>query len=393
MHMKLGANITMRSKKSIAISLLLAGAFFSGIYYFAGKDAVRVEVPQKGNDIVSSDNNEQNSSGVARIGYFHGGRTHLFYRAYINGYFENEGIDARLITKSLDSEDLIEVPKKHEEFEEKQDEVSFLGRMTGVEIIREIEKGNLDGGVVGESSFLSLISKDSPIVAVAMLGHDEKEYPAHAFLLRKGLVIKSPEDLKGRTFVSRYSGPFDRTMVREFVESEGISIDDVTIIDDMKDRELLEAFKKGKVDGGYYHFHWVKKFVNEDDVAYVYRKLDWVNPESSLALLVFHRDYIKNNPKDVQRIVNAYAKRVQYEKNLSLKERKIPKGFGLQMVDYDSIKGMNIPQYDFPPTLREDLLHQVQDILFKHKEIDKKITIENYLDYSFVEEAMKNINK
>lgn len=387
------ANQTMHSKKFILIPLVFAAAFFFGSQYLAEKEAVRVEVSQKENDADFRRNNAEKESGVVRIGYFHGGRTHLLYRAYINGYFENESVDARLITKSLDSEDLIEVPKKHEEFEQKQDEVSFLGRMTGVEIIREIEKGNLEGGVVGESSFLASISNDSPIVAVAMLGHDEKEYPAHAFLMRKGLVIKSPEDLKGLTFVSRYSGPFDRTMVREFVESEGISIDDVTIIDDMKDRELLEAFKNGKVDGGYYHFHWIKKFVNEDDVAYVYRKLDWVDPESSLALLIFHEDYIKNNPKDVQRIVNAYVKRVKYEKNLSLKERKIPKGFGLQMVDYDSIKGMNIPQYDFPPKLREDLLHQVQDILFKHKEIAKKISIENYFDHSFVEEAMKSINK
>lgn len=384
----------MNNKKAIVIPLVFAALLFFGMQQFSAHEAaVKGGVPQKVSDADVGVNNMGEEGGVVRIGYFHGGRTHLLYRAYINDYFEKEGVDVRFVTKALDSDDLVEVPKGYGEFEEMQNDSSFLGRMTGVEIIQEIEKGNLEGGMVGESSFLSSISNDSPIVAVAMLGHDEKEYPAHAFLLRKGLVIKSPEDLKGLTFVSRYSGPFDRTMVREFIESEGISTDDVTIIDDMKDWELLKAFENGKVDGGYYHFHWIKKFVNEDDVAYVYRKLDWVNPESSLALLVFHEEYVKNNPKDVQRIVNAYTKRVEYEKNLSLVERKIPKGFGLQMVDYDSIRGMNIPQYDLPPKLREDLLRQVQDILFKHKEIAKKVSIENYLDYSFVEEAMKNINK
>ena len=91
--------------------------------------------------------------------------------------------------------------------------------------------------------------------------------------------------------------------------------------------------------------------------------------------------------------LKAKLKRVKYEKDLSETEREKPKGFGLQMVDYNNIQGMNIPQYDFPPKVRSDLLHQIQDILFKHGEIDGKSDIENYLDLSFVEEAMKNINK
>lgn len=393
-------NVFIMTKAVISTIVIFFAVFGFGAYYFShvhdsGKNSGIEETGDLVEIKASSRLEEARRSekGVARIGYFHGGRTHLLYRAYIHDYFGKEGIDVKLITKELFNDALSEVPKSHEEFEKKSEDSSFFGRMTGIEIIKEIEKGNLDGGTVGEASFIASIHNNSPIVAVAMLGHDEKDYPAHAFLLRNGVEVKSPDDLKGKTFVSRYSGPFDRTMVREFIESEGLKITDVNLVEDVMDDELSEGFKNGKVDGGYYHFHWIKKFVNEDKTAYVYRKLDWVNPESSLALLIFHKDYIKNNRDTVQKIVDAYAKRVKYEKDLSETEREKPKGFGLQMVDYNNIQGMNIPQYDFPPKVRSDLLHQIQDILFKHGEIDGKSDIENYLDLSFVEEAMKNINK
>lgn len=340
---------------------------------------------------VDSANIEQ--EGSVRIGYFHGGRTHLFFRAYINDYFEKENVGVRLFTKALYKDGISEVPKDYLGFKNIQQEEDSFGRMTGIEIVEEIEKGNLDGGTIGEASFVTSINNGSPIVAVATLGHDEKGAPAHAFLLRKGLTVKTPDDLKGKTFISRYSGPLDRVMVREFLESNGLRVDDVNIVDDVMDDELSEGFEKGAVDGGYYHFHWIKKFVNKDDVAYVYRKLDWVDPESSMALLVFHREYIEKNYEKVQKIVDAYVKRIDYEKKLSLEERRQPKEFGLQMVDYDSIEGMNIPQYSLPPKLNLDLLIQVQDLLLKYGEVNKRINIEDYLDHGFVDKAMKTLDK
>lgn len=366
-------------QKIILIFIILA-SIFGGllVFYPQNKERDNVSLSEK-------------KEATARIGYFHGGRTHLLYRAYINDYFENEGVDVKFITKALHNDDLFEVPKNHSEFEEKNDDTPFFGRMTGIEIIDEIEKGNLDGGVVGEASFLSAIDKGFPVIAVAELGHDMKEQPGHAIVLRKGLVIKTPDDLKGKTFASRRSGPVDRILLREFLESEGVKITDVTIIDDMLDDELYASLATGKVDGGYHHLHWVKKFVN-NDIGYVYRTLDWMSPEASSALLVFNKDYAEHNKETVQKIVNAYIKRIWYEKQLSEKERTAPKEFGLQMVN-DDVEGMNIPQYDFPPVLKAHFLQEVQDLLFKYGEVNKKSEIENYLDHSFVEEAMKNINK
>ena len=187
---------------------------------------------------------------AVRIGYFHGGRTHLFYRAYINGYFEKEKADVLLITKTLRKDGLKDVPKTYAEFQAREQKHKHFGRMTGTEIVAEMEKGNLDGGTIGEASFIEAVSAGKPIVAVAALGHDTKERPGHAFVLRKGLVVKKPEDLKGKTFTSRRSGPVDAVLTREFILSEGLKLSDVKIIDNMYDDELYERFADGTVDGG-----------------------------------------------------------------------------------------------------------------------------------------------
>lgn len=322
-----------------------------------------------------------------KIGYFHGGRTHLFFRAYINKYFENEKASVQFVTKTLRKDDLLDVPKTFKEYRAIEQIDMYFGRMTGTEIVDEMGKGNIDGGTIGEASFIEAVSKGKPIVAVAALGHDTKEKPGHAFVLRKGLEVKKPEDLKGKTFTSRRSGPVDAMLTREFIISEGLKLSDVKIIDNMYDDELSERFEDGTVDGGYHHLHYVRKFV-KSGLGYVYRRLDWVNPEASLALLVFNKDFVRDNRDVVQKIVNAYVKRIKYEKSLSEAERKKPKEFGLQMVNND-VEGMDIPQCDLPPVIRLELLTIIHDLMLKHGYIDKKADMEKFIDYGFVERAMK----
>ncbi len=322
-----------------------------------------------------------------KIGWFDGGRTHLLYRAYINGYFAKEKVSIKLMTKTLRKDDLYEVPEKHAAFADMVDKDKFLGRMTGLEIVDAMEKGKLNGGTIGEASFIDAISKGKPIVAVAALGHDTKEKPGHAFVLRKGLVIKKPEDLKGKTFASRRSGPVDAMLVREFVQSEGLKLSDVKIIDNMMDDELFERLEDGTVDGGYHHLHWVKKFI-DNNIGYVYRRLDWVAPEASLALLVFNKDFVRDNRDTVQKIVNAYVKRIRHEHGLSEAKKRKPKTFGLQMVNND-VEGMNIPQCDLPPVIRVELLSTIEDLMLKHGYISRKADMEKFIDYGFVERAME----
>lgn len=324
-----------------------------------------------------------------KIGYFHGGRTMLLYRAFIDNEFEKEGVSVDLFTRGLYQTEFTPLPKSYEEIKEEE----LLGKVTGGDLIDGVIKGEFAAATPGESSFIDAATRGLPIVAVAELGHDVKGQGGHAIIFRKDVVIKKPEDIKGRILASRRAGDGDAVFLREFLKSVGLDPEkDVIIKEQVMDDELNRALIDGKIDGGFFHLMAVEKLV-EKGYAYVYQKFDWVNPELAQALLVFHKDFIKDHPEEVEKIIRAYMKRVKYEHGLPREVRlKDPgKGFlkGLQMEK--DFQGMNLPQYDFPPLVSPDLLGQMQDLLFKYKYIDKKVNLEDFIDNRFVEKVYEDL--
>lgn len=323
-----------------------------------------------------------------RIGYFHGGRTMLLYRSYINNEFEKEGTPVKLLTKDLNQQDYYVLSQNYEDIKTK----TQIGKARGGELIDEVINGNTDGTTPGESSFIKAVSQGAPIVAVAMLGHDTKDAPGHAIIFGKNVSIKSPLDIKGKVLSSRRAGDGDRVLLEEFLNKEGVDPRDVTIIDQVPDDEINEGIISGRFDGGYYHLMSVEKLVSKNH-AYVYRKLDWVNPELSQALLVFKKDFVQKHPDQVKNIIRAYMKRIKYEHSLPEEERLKDPGenylYGLQMAK--AFQGMNLPQYDFPPLVREDLLNELQDLLIKHGALDRKVDLSGFIDNRFVEEVYKEL--
>lgn len=327
------------------------------------------------------------TNNPVRIGYFHGGRVNKIYQAYVNQYFEKEGVNVKLYTKFLHEEEIFEVPKTHEE-RKKMSKDKYFGKMSGIEIVEKIMEGKLDGGTIGESSFVLSINNGLPIVAVAMLGYDA--IPGKAIIIRSDIKIDSPEDLKGKTLISRRAGPGDVIFLKEFLEDEGLDPDkDITIIDQVNDDDYLYRWlQEKKVEGGLYHLLGARKLVLSD-VAYIYRPMNWMNSQLSHAVLVFHKDYLENHKEEVQKVVTAYMKRIAYEKNLPEEEKDSSWDKAFMMVG--KFEGMSIPQYNLPPKLKSNLLEEMQDLLLKYNEIEKKINIEEYLDYSFVDRAMEEI--
>lgn len=322
-----------------------------------------------------------------RIGYFHGGRTMLLYRSYINNEYEKGGVSVELLTHDL-GETKFKVASKN--FQDIVD-VNFFGRVSGIELLNGISKGDFDGVVTGETSFLKAVHQDLPVVAVALLGHDIPEAPAHAVLLRKGLKVNSPSDLKGKVFAARRSGDGDIAYLKDFFVKMGLDPDkDVQIAQQVDEDEWMDGMRTGKFDGGYYHLVAVKKLVDED-VAYIYKTLDWIDPETSQALLVFGREYAKQHPQEIKALLRVYMKRIKYEQSLPEKNRledpANDKQIGLQMaMDYH---GMNLPQYSTPPLVSESVLKTMQDLLYKYEAIGAKDDLAPYIDNSFVKALMK----
>jgi len=265
----------------------------------------------------------------------------------------------------------------------------MFGRVTGRRIIDAIESGFTDGGTPGESSFIEAITRGAPIVAVALLGYDTKESPGKGLLLRSDVVINKPEDFKGRTFGTRRAGPGDKLFLCEFFKSIGLDpAKDVTIIDQLPDDAMQGYLRQRKIDGYLFHLHNGIVTI-KSGLAYLYRPMNWMNPEQSFVLLVFHRDYLAQHPESVKKVLRAFMKRIRYEHSLSAKEKERPKAFGAQMtLEY---KGMNLPQFKFPPLVPIDLLQDAQKLLIEYKIIDKKVDIEKFVDNRFVQEIYEEI--
>lgn len=353
-----------------AIITAVVVVVIAGIYLYSGIDI------------------KENFVDEVKIGYFHGGRVHGLYRPYVFKKFDEGGINVGLYTEYLLEDGFYKVPKEHVEMKKLANERAF-GRVTGVRIIQAMEEGVLHGGTPGESSFIQAVTNGSPLVAVAMLGHDVAERPGKALVLRDDLVINGPEDFKGKIFGARRAGPGDRIFLSEFFVSIGLDPEkDVTILDQIPDNEQWTNLIEDKVDGHFYHMHGVSKVVDSGD-GYVYRVMDWINPEISHALLVFRRDFIAEHPEKVEKVIRVYAQWLKYELSISEEERLKPVDFGLQMLLYKH--GMSLPQYDYPPLVRPDLLEEVQDLLLKYNEIDEKIDLSEFIDNRFVEKIYREL--
>jgi len=325
-----------------------------------------------------------------RIGYFHGGRVNMIYRTFLYNYFDQEGVAVELYTKYLYGDEIVKVPKTNEATlalllaRERQDsQRNVFGKMSGTEIVEKIMAGEFDGGTIGESSFLASIQKGLPIVAVAMLGYDA--VPGKGIIMRSDVKINSPSDFKGKTLISRRAGPGDAIFLREFLGDIGlVPGKDLTMIDQVGELDAETWLEEKKIDGGLYHLVAVKRLV-DSGLAYVYRPMDWMDSAISHALLVFHKDYVANHREEVQRVVQAYVKRVAYEKSIPDEQRDRSWDKGLMMEG--EFEGMEIPTYDLPPKIRTDLLEAMQGLLLKYGEIDQAVDITNFVDTSFVDNA------
>jgi ABC-type nitrate/sulfonate/bicarbonate transport system substrate-binding protein len=330
---------------------------------------------------------------LIRVGTFIGGRTNIVFRTSTHGYFDRAGLDVRLLTKNLHGHKIFVIAPgaAAAQSQEKKMGIEVYSKMTGIEIVDLMNLGRADAGLIGESSFISCVVRGDPIVAVALLGHDRKDMPGHAMVLRKDIAIRGPEDFKGLRLASRRAGPGDVTFLREFLASEKVDPSWVTILDQMSDDDQTKQLVLHKIDGGYFHMLTVRTLIMNDLVR-LYRPLNWMNAEMSQAVLVFRRDFVRQNPEAVTRFVEAYMRRIRDEKPMpatvpSSKTDWLDRG----LTRKHEFMGMSMPVYDDVPLVRPELLGEMQRLLLKYQEIPRAADLTPAIDNSFVEEADRRL--
>lgn len=330
-----------------------------------------------------------------RLGYFIGGRTILFGRAYADGAFEREGVKVELTTRWLRG-DLMKVPESLEAIADIGK--GKYGKMSGTEITDMMAKGKLDGGLVGEGSFLEAVYDGEQVAAVALLGHDAKEEPGHGIVLRSGIVIRSPADFKGLTLISRRAGPGDSVFLREFLRQEGVPEKNVKIIDQVDDDHIKPMLEDGRADGGYIHLMTINKLIRKKKF-YIYRPMNWLDPEIAQAVLIFNRDFLRDHRNQVVKIVAAYMKRIAYERSSAALSREKPGKYGQVSLEGKhgktsltaiNLPGMSLPVYDYPPKIRLELVKKMETLMLDHGLLKGSTDIGIFVDSSVVNEAMRD---
>lgn len=308
------------------------------------------------------------SLGKVRLGWFVGGRTELFYRAYRNNDFAAQGADAVLYSRVSDHPELFVIPRDGVRFRQMEKALPFSAKMTGTDIVGEILKGRLDGGTIGEGAFIAALHKGAPLVAVAMLGYDAT--PGKAIILRRGVTIKSPEDFKNKVFTCKESGDGDPVFLKAFFRKEGVDPKDVIIVPQLPYNKIVEAFRQKKVDGGFFHLVMIKELMSHD-LAYIYRKMDWVEPELSHALLVFRRDFFDKNRDKAEGIMRAYMKRVSMDGENALSKN-------------DPGVELKYPAFSKLPLVNIAYLEKMQALMLENGAIGKKSELKRFVDNDIV---------
>jgi ABC-type nitrate/sulfonate/bicarbonate transport system substrate-binding protein len=326
-------------------------------------------------------------NGTISIGYFHGGRTMLLYRTLHFKEFEREAVNIELITKYLNGTDyfpmfLVNATKKP---------IKTLGKVTGDELAEKLGAGEFDGATLGETAYLKAVASGMPIVAVAELGHDVKDKAGHALMLHNDVKIKGPESFKGLTFGARRSSGGDVIVIKEFIRKQGLDPDrDVKIIENINDEVFWSMLGNHEIDGCYGHGMGVRKSISKLHLpVYIYRPLDWVNPEISHSVLVFSKAFLDSHRPEVKKIVRAYMRRIKIESEMSEEERKKPAEKGLE-ISFE-FEGLSLPEYRKIPLVQENLLTEWKQILLRNKVISKDINLPDYIDNSFVREVSGEI--
>lgn len=327
---------------------------------------------------------------TVRLGYFIGGRTTLFGRAFADGCFDREGVRVELITRRLRGP-LMKVPKSLKEASALEHDRMF-GKMTGTEIVAMLSRGELDGGFIGDGAFQEAAHSGRPIVAVALLGHDSRDAPGHGIALRKGIRIRKPSDFAGLKLITRRAGPGDLLFLKEFLRKEGVPEKSVTITDQVDDDRIQAMLRDGRADGGYMHLMTIARLVEHKDV-YVYRPMNWLNPEISLVLLVFRRDFLAANRDAVKKIVAGYMKRIAYENALPAHKREKTRRDGKTGVMNLDFQGMSLPVYDYPPKVRPELLDEMQRLMVAHGLLKGTTDLSRFVDTGVVDEVWPGVRR
>ena len=170
-------------------------------------------------------------------------------------------------------------------------------------IISSVASGRDEFGLSYAPDILQAQSVGLEIVSVLSIA----QHPLNSIMTLRERKINSPKDLEGLKI--GYPGiPSNKAMLETVLNSEGLTIDDVEILD--VGFELVRALISGSVDaiiGAYWTHESIVMELQGFEID-VMRLEEWGVPDYYELVLIVNKDFLVNNDSEVEKMISAFSK-------------------------------------------------------------------------------------
>jgi NitT/TauT family transport system substrate-binding protein len=297
-----------------------------------------------------------------------------FFIADKKGYFRQEGLD-----------------------------VSFVPFDSGAKMVAPLGNGQLEvGGGSGAAGLYNAIARGIDIKIVADKGSTPPGYGYQPLLVRKDLVdsgrYKSLKDLKGMKIAGSATGSASTSTLNEALKKAGLKYSDVERVF-LGFPQHVVALQNKAVDAAMTTEPSATKAVQSGAAVRIMGD-DEIYPNHQLAVVLYSGQFVKSSPDAARRFMRAYLRAVR-DYNDALKDGRIAgpnAGEVLAILtEYTSIKDPAVYRSISPQGTNPDgKVHEASlknDLQFYKEQglIQGNVTVEQALDNSFVEAALKDL--
>ena len=177
---------------------------------------------------------------------------------------------------------------------------------TGAPEMQSMLSGDIDVAYVGAAPVISALATglDAKIVAaVQVQGSD--------LVIRPEFTYTTPEDRKGLTIATFPPGTIQDTLLRDWLQSNGINPDTDVDIRPMGPGDATVAISEGAVDAVFLP-HPAHATIVAEGNGYIAVHSGVMQPDHACCVLVVSGDLIRNHPDMVEQIVKTHIKATDY---------------------------------------------------------------------------------
>jgi NitT/TauT family transport system substrate-binding protein len=288
-------------------------------------------------------------------------------------------------------------------FKQEGIDVSFMPFDSAARMIAPLGAGQLDvGGGAASSGLYNAVERGINVKIVADKGRNAPGYAFQSFMVRKALFdkgeVKSIKDLKGRKVAIVAPASSDASVLNEAMKSVGLTFNDVEKVY-LGFPQQLPAFQNGAIDGAIATEPTVSAMI-KTGAAVRLTGNDAFYPNHQTAVILYGGEFATKRADVGKRFMKAYVRALRDYLD-ALKDGRLA-GKGADEIvaimakysnvkDPETIRGMTPHGCDPNGGVNVDTLKKDWEFFKADGQVKGSVTVEQVLDRSFVEAALKEL--